>query len=129
MARATIVLLEDHPDSLEMYGLLLRHAGYQVHEASTAAEAIALLRTLTPDALVMDVGLPDMNGIDLCRRLRHDARLESMPIIAVTGWTTTDRGSRLVDAPFSELLQKPVSPDVLLAAVTRWAPASDVAVA
>jgi CheY-like chemotaxis protein len=129
MACATIVLLEDHPDSLEMYGLLLRHAGYHVHEAATATAAIALLRKLTPDALVMDVGLPDMNGIELCRRLRHDGRLESMPIIAVTGWTTTGQGSRLVDAPFNELLQKPVPPDVLLAAVARWAPAAGIAVA
>jgi CheY-like chemotaxis protein len=128
MERSAIVLLEDHLDSLEMYGLLLRHAGYQVHEAATAAAAIGVLRRLRPAALVMDIGLPDMNGVDLCRRLRHDARLETMPIIAVTGWLTTE-GSRVAEGPFNELLQKPVPPDDLLAAVMRWAPLPGAAVA
>lgn len=125
----TIVLLEDHLDSLEMYGLLLRHAGYDVHETSTAAAAIDILRRLRPAALVMDLGLPDIDGIDLCRGLRHDARLETMPIIGVTGWSVGEAGSRLTEAPFTELLQKPVQPDVLLAAVTRWAPTTGAALA
>ena len=123
MDRATIVLLEDHLDSLEMYAQLLRHAGYDVHASSTAYAALDLLRWSRPDALVMDIGLPDIDGVDFCRRLRHDARLESMPIIGVTGWVTGEPGLRLKDAPFTELLQKPVQPDVLLATVMRWAPA------
>lgn len=127
MDATTIVLLEDHPDSLDMYAALLRNAGYDVREASTAAGAIAVLRTLRPSALVMDIGLPDMNGSELCRRLRHDGRLSAMPIIAVTGWTID--GPHITEAPFNELLQKPVLPDELLAAVTRWAPLPGVAVA
>ncbi len=129
MDRATIVLLEDHLDSLEMYSLLLRHAGYDVESAATAAAAAKVLRRLRPDALIMDVGLPDIDGIDFCRRLRHDGRLETMPIIGVTGWTVGEAGSRLRDAPFTELLQKPVSPDTLLATIARWAPVTGVALA
>ncbi len=129
MDRATIVLLEDHLDSLEMYSLLLRHAGYDVQGASTAAAAAKVLRRLRPDALIMDVSLPDIDGIDFCRRLRHDARLESMPIIGVTGWTVGDASSRLTDAPFTELLQKPVQPEMLLATIARWAPVPGVALA
>lgn len=127
MDRATIVLLDEHVDSLEMYGLLLRHAGYDVHETSTADAALSALRRLRPEALVMNVRLPD--GIDFCRRLRHDARLALMPIIGLTGWVFGEASSRLKDAPFSELLQKPVQPDVLLATVVRWAPASGAALA
>lgn len=122
MDRATIVLLEDHLDSLEMYGLLLRHAGYNVHETATGSAALAILRRISPDALVMDIGLPDIDGVDLCRRLRHDARLGSLPIIAVTGWAIGNHGSRLRHAPFNELLQKPVPPEVLIDTVNRWVP-------
>jgi len=129
MDRATIVLLEDHLDSLEMYSLLLRHAGYDVQEAATAAAAVKVLRRLRPDALVMDISLSDVDGVDFCRRLRHDARLESLPIIGVTGWAVGEARSRLNDAPFTELLQKPVQPDTLLATVARWAPAPGVALA
>jgi CheY-like chemotaxis protein len=129
MDRATIVLLEDHLDSLEMYGLLLRHAGYDVHETSTAAAALDAIRQSRPDAVVMDIGLPDVDGVNFCRHLRHDARLQSMPIIAVTGWVIGEPGSRLRDAPFTELLQKPVPPDVLLATVLRWVPAPRPALA
>jgi len=127
MDAATIVLLEDHRDSLDMYAALLRDAGYDVREASTAADAITVLRKLRASALVMDIGLPDMNGVELCRRLRHDGRLAAMPIIAVTGWTI-DR-PHISEAPFNELLQKPVLPDELLATVARWAPLPGVAVA
>lgn len=126
MDRATIVLLEDHLDLLEMYSLLLRHAGYDVEGASTARAAIKVLRRLRPAALVMDVSLPDADGVDFCRRLRHDARLESLPIIGVTGWAVGDSSSRLQDAPFTELLQKPVPPEMLLATVARWAPSPGV---
>lgn len=129
MDRPTVVLIEDHLDSLEMYALLLRHAGYDVHATSSAAAALAVLRQLRPEAVVMDVGLPDIDGVDLCRRLRHNARLASIPIIGVTGWTIGESGSRLDDAPFTELLQKPVSPDDLLATVERWAPSPGVATA
>jgi CheY-like chemotaxis protein len=129
MDRATIVLLEDHLDSLEMYSLLLRHAGYDVQEAPTAADAVKLLRRGRPDALVMDIGLPDVDGVDFCRRLRHDSRLESLPIIGVTGWTVGEDGSRLKDAPFTELLQKPVLPETFLATIARWAPGAGVALA
>lgn len=119
--RAAIALLEDDEDTRKLYSTVLKQGGYHPLPVGTGASLLALLRqATTPRAIVMDLGLPDTEGIPLCRIIRAHARFQQVPIIAVTGWSSGPYVCGLADAPFNEVLQKPVDTDLLLTAVQRW---------
>jgi CheY-like chemotaxis protein len=125
MMRPIIVLVEDHADTRELYSVLLERAGYDVHAAETGEAALEMIRQIRPAAVVLDIGLPGIDGIEICARLRKHAWFRSLPIIAVSGWLGAGhRLEHLARASFSELLAKPVDTRELLAAVQRWAPHS-----
>lgn len=117
-----IALLEDDADTREMYRQLLEHAGFEVHGAALGAELLAHLQTSSPgpDAIVMDLGLPDAEGVALCRVIRTHDRFRRLPILAVTGWSTGPYVRGLNDAPFNEVFLKPVDTVMLLDALRRW---------
>lgn len=70
----TVLLADDDPGTRETAGLLLRHSGINVHEASTGERAIALGRALALDLALLDLRLPDMTGLDVARALRAEGR-------------------------------------------------------
>jgi CheY-like chemotaxis protein len=123
MTRPIIVLAEDHADTRELYSVLLQAAGYDVRTVETGDEALAVIRQTRPAAVVLDIGLPGIDGIEICARIRQHASFRDLPILAVSGWVGSGhRRSHLEKASFSELLAKPVETAELLAAVQRWAP-------
>jgi CheY-like chemotaxis protein len=123
MDRPVVVLIEDHPDTLELYAQVLQSRGYDVRPLDTGEGAVELIRRVSPAAVVLDVGLPGRDGIEICRLLRQLPRFASLPIIAVSAWIGTGfRGKSIEDGNFSELLPKPLYPGQLLEAVQRWAP-------
>jgi CheY-like chemotaxis protein len=127
MDRPVVVLIEDHADTLELYARLLESRGYDVRPLDTGEGAVELIRRVSPAAVVLDVGLPGRDGMEICRLLRQLPRFASLPIIAVSAWIGTGfRGRSIEEANFSELLPKPVHPGHLLAAVQRWAPIDPV---
>jgi PAS domain S-box-containing protein len=69
---------------------VLKHAGYNVVEAETAAEALRLLREHKPQLILLDVNLPDMNGIELCKRIKLDPETRGIPVIQISATYTTD---------------------------------------
>ncbi|MCO8164932.1 response regulator [Pseudomonas sp. 21LCFQ02] len=94
---------------------LERH-GYQVHEAGTGGEGLALIASELPDALILDVNLPDMSGFDIVRRLRADPLTALLPVIHVSA-ASIQTGDIItgLDAGADAYLIHPVDPDVLLA--------------
>jgi CheY-like chemotaxis protein len=123
MTRPIIVLVEDHADTRELYAMLLDSVGYDVYAVENGEAALDLIHQVHPSAVVLDVGLPGIDGIELCARIRKHASFRNLPIIAVSGWLGTGhRSGHLARASFSELLGKPVETADLLAAVQRWAP-------
>jgi CheY-like chemotaxis protein len=121
--RPVILLVEDHPDTQDLYHLILRNAGYDVLIANDGEEALRLVQRTTPAAVLLDIGLPKIDGIAVCRRIRNQTRYSSLPVIAVSAWI--DRGpagDSVAATDFTELLAKPIRPDVLLETVRRWVP-------
>jgi serine phosphatase RsbU (regulator of sigma subunit)/CheY-like chemotaxis protein len=116
--RATILVVDDTPASRYISGSWLRRSGHRVIEAVTGAEALATLATTEVDLVLLDVGLPDMSGFDVCERIKSDPRL-GQPVIHLSA--TAIRGADRVQGltrGADVYLTEPVEPDELLATVT-----------
>src|SRR5882672_4186864 len=82
--RATILLVDDYEDSREMLKKLLEMDGYLVLEADNGVEAVRLTAQEKPDLVIMDLGLPLLNGIDAAKQIRSIPETNSIPIVALT---------------------------------------------
>jgi CheY-like chemotaxis protein len=110
----TVLVVDDVADVTEMIALFLKHAGYKVDTADSAAMALQLARERDFDLVISDIGMPGMNGYELAGTLRRQAVYQSIPIIAVTGYSEYDDRGRALEAGFSAHLTKPIDPAQLL---------------
>lgn len=109
-----VLVVDDNKDAAETLQLLLEAAGHQVLVAYTAHEALALVSNSTPAVLFLDIGLPDMDGYALARRLRALPALNSSTLVALTGYGQLEARQHAKDAGFDHFLVKPVMlPDML----------------
>jgi CheY-like chemotaxis protein len=111
--RRKILVVDDHRDSAESMEMMLDLLGNDVRVAHDGLEALVLAERFRPDVILMDVGMPNMNGYDATRRIRQESWGGTMIIIALTGWgQESDRTeSRL--AGCDRHLVKPIDPDEL----------------
>jgi PAS domain S-box-containing protein len=116
--RRRVLIIEDNDDARRMLRHLLEGAGHEVHEADEGISGLERALALSPDAVVVDIGLPGLDGYTIARRLRKAGR-EDMLLIAVTGYGQPEDRLRSNEAGFDAHLTKPVDPralDALLAA-------------
>jgi CheY-like chemotaxis protein len=99
-----VLIVEDDTDSRLMLRLMLETLKYQVVQAQNGSEAIEKARQLNPDLILMDVGLPDMDGFDATRQIREYAAFDSMPIIYLSGFPS----SFAEDVGGNDYLVKPI---------------------
>ena len=122
-----ILVIEDEPDLREFLVRALREAGWTAHDVGTAERALRALSASTYDLVLLDVGLPDIDGFDLCRHLRAGGDLT--PILLLTARNAVDDRVRGLDAGADDYLPKPFALAELLARIRalsrRPAPAQD----
>lgn len=117
MARDKLVLVvDDHVDERAITRIVLEHYGYQVRTAGSAGEALRVARERRPDLIVMDIMMPDMDGVEAIERLAEDPRTAQIPVVAYTAYRDVYR-DRLERSRFVETLEKPAGPAKLLATV------------
>jgi CheY-like chemotaxis protein len=109
-----VLVVDDVHDVTEMIALFLKHAGYQVATADSASMALQLAEERNFDLIISDIGMPQMNGYELAGELRRLSDYQSIPIIAVTGYSEYDDRGRALQAGFSAHLTKPIDPSQLL---------------
>lgn len=80
----TVLLIEDDEDTSVVFSAALRYLGYRVFEASDGVDGIQAARDLRPDVILMDLGLPRLDGWEVIRLLKHDSLTAAIPIVAVT---------------------------------------------
>ncbi len=102
-----ILAVDDDPEVLETVGRVLRHEAYEVSLASSAALALVQLVKRMPDLLVLDIIMPEMDGITLCRQLRRDSRFIPLPILFLTAKGSTDDIVNGLDAGADDYVIKP----------------------
>ena len=106
-----ILVVDDNVDSAETMAEILKLWGHEVQTAHDGAAALEAARAHRPDAVLLDVGLPVMDGYEIARRLRQEGL--AILLVAVTGFGTAEDRRRAEEAGFDTHLTKPVSPDAL----------------
>jgi len=104
-----ILVVDDNQDNIEIIATRLRFRGYEIFEASNGEEALALVRECTPDLILLDVMLPDIDGYEISRRIKGNDELPFIPIILVTARDSTQDKVAGLDAGADDYLTKPIN--------------------
>jgi len=116
---ATVVVVEDNPDSREMLRELLELSGFKCRTSDNGTAALALIEELRPEIAILDVGLPEMDGFELARRLRLTRKRGDLCLVALTGYGQPSDQALGVQAGFDAHLVKPVQAEQLLALLRK----------
>lgn len=109
-----VLVVEDEQDTAETMSMLLRYHGYEVATAPDGPAALMLAGTLSPEIVLLDLGLPRMDGLEVARRLREQAHPVRPLLVAITGFGTEEDRVRSYEAGIDLHLTKPVSMEELL---------------
>jgi putative two-component system response regulator len=115
-----ILIVDDVPDNVELLTVMLERQGYETFSAHSGRDALAIVPTERPDAVLLDVMMPGMSGIEVCRRLKGDEDMRRIPIILVTAKDLDEDVVQGFDAGADDYVTKPVN-GVILAARLRSA--------
>jgi two-component system, OmpR family, phosphate regulon response regulator PhoB len=118
----TILITDDEPHVVELVRVTLEDERVRVIEASDGATALALADQLEPELIFLDVNLPDLSGIEVCRRLRRQPRLAGSSIVMLTAAAQQEDISHGLAAGATQYLTKPFSPVRLLSLVEELLP-------
>jgi DNA-binding response OmpR family regulator len=105
-----ILIVDDQTMMLKLMSHPLEQVGFTVITALTGVEALQKIQSEQPDLVILDVMLPDMNGIDVCRRIRQVLHLTDLPIIILSGQTELSAKIQGLEAGADEYVTKPVDP-------------------
>jgi CheY-like chemotaxis protein len=111
--RARILIADDNRDAADTMGMLLELGGHEVIIAHSGNQALQLGRERRPDVVILDIGMPDLNGYDVARTARNEDWGKSAYLIALTGWGQAEDKERARLAGFDRHLTKPVDPDLV----------------
>jgi CheY-like chemotaxis protein len=108
VAGEVVLVVEDNDKNLKLVRDLLQLKGYQVLEAQTAAQGLALADEWLPGLVLMDIQLPDMDGVTALGELRSRARTQTIPVVALTAFAMKEDRERFLAAGFDGYLAKPI---------------------
>jgi DNA-binding response OmpR family regulator len=112
-----VLVVDDDPDLRDLVRIKLQTAGYEVVTANDGRDALAAVERRLPDLIVLDVAMPRVSGVEVCRQLRGTQRTESVPIIMLTARTQVTDEVEGLRAGADLYLAKPFSPRTLLSKV------------
>ena len=115
----TILLVEDNPHNRTIFAAMLNHAGFRVVEAEDGNQGLAKAHAEKPDLILMDMSIPGIDGWELTRRLKADAKTKATPIIALTAHAMRGDEERAMQAGCDGYLSKPISPKKVVEEVKK----------
>ncbi len=123
----TVLIVEDNERNMRLMRLLLRPHGYDLLEAADGREALATVEQHTPDIILVDIQLPDVDGLEITRRLRQEERFATTPIVALTAYAMPGDREMFLRAGCTGYVAKPIDtrafPDIIAAYLDGRAPA------
>jgi len=123
-ANRTILIVEDDQETRLFYSHVLARHGFSIDQAHNGHQALEKALKSPPDLIVTDIAVPGMDGIELCRRLRADARTRGIPLLAITGYGDRQYVDRAMGAGANHVLTKPCDGDRLVSEACRLLAAS-----
>lgn len=112
-------MVEDNEDNRIIYGTMLRAYGFVVKEASGGESALASARSEPPDLVLMDIGLPTMDGVEATRHLKSDPKTSKIPVLALTAHALMAERQRAMQAGVDGYLVKPIGVVALIREIER----------
>ena len=119
MTGERILVVEDNEKNMKLFRDVLDATGYRTLEATTGGEAIDMASEHTPDLVLMDIQLPDLDGVQALRRLRADARTAAIPVLALTAQAMRGDRERFLAEGFDGYVSKPVNVRELIGIVRQ----------
>jgi two-component system cell cycle response regulator DivK len=120
MTQKTILYIEDNPENRMLVKRVLEIEGYTVVEADSGKVGLAKAETMTPDLVLMDINLPEMDGYELTRRFKQMKHMVDIPIVAMTANVMKGDREKTLAAGCDGYIQKPIDVDQLPAQVARF---------
>jgi CheY-like chemotaxis protein len=115
-----ILIVEDNNDSLEILGLRITNFGYEAIKAHNSKEAIACVEAEPPDLILMDLDLPDVDGVKTTAILKQNPKTSHIPVVAVTAWMSALSEEKAGKVGILTYLIKPVSPQTLKETIEEY---------
>ncbi len=120
MTSSQVLVVEDNERNMKLFRDVLQGSGYRTLEATTGERAVELAIEHGPDLVLMDIQLPDIDGVEALRRLRVDERSASLPVLALTAQAMEGDRERFLAAGFDGYLSKPVDIAEFITTVKRY---------
>ncbi len=117
-----VLVVDDNRDAAESTAMFLQVAGHEVKAVHDGAQTLACVQIFAPDVVVLDIGLPEMDGYEVARRLRRLPETARALLIAVTGYGQLEDRQAAANAGFDEHLTKPADPSQLIELIGGWKP-------
>ncbi|USR89594.1 response regulator [Phormidium yuhuli AB48] len=106
---AAILVIDDEPDNFDVIDALLSQEDYELSYAASGSAALSSLESYNPDLILLDVMIPDIDGIEICRRLKEMPKWRTVPVIMVTALSSKDNLARCLEAGADDFVGKPVN--------------------
>ena len=117
---SVILIVEDNEKNMKLVRDVLQFKGYQTLEAATGTEGLRLAREGRPDLVLMDIQLPDIDGITALERLRADPQTQKIPVVAVSASAMPDDQQRIIASGFDAYITKPINVKSFIETVERF---------
>ena len=115
-----VLVVEDNEDNLYLIRFVLEENGYEVIEARNGAEGVEKAIKEQPDLIIMDIQLPDINGLETTRRIRESEADNGVPIVALTSYAMTGDREKALNAGCTGYIEKPINPDTFVADIEKY---------
>jgi len=116
----TILIVEDNEKNMKLVRDILRYRGHETLEAVTGEEGVRLARERRPDLVLMDIQLPDIDGIAALGKIRTDAALDRVPVLAISASVMPDEQQKIVASGFDAFITKPINLKAFQETVERF---------
>lgn len=110
----TALIIEDNDDNLELIRFILEQAHFQTRSAVTGLKGVQEATTNPPDFIILDIQLPDINGLEVLKRIRNHKNGKDIPIIAMTSYAMSGDKERLMAAGCTGYIEKPIDPSIVI---------------
>ena len=117
-----ILLVEDTNEQRDLVAMYLEMNGYHVEVANDGLQGLAQARKLKPDLILMDLGMPKMDGYQMIAELRADEKLKDVPIVVISAWTAATHRERAKAAGADGFITKPFELGHILSTVQKYVP-------
>jgi CheY-like chemotaxis protein len=115
-----ILVVEDNETNMYLIGFILRNNGHEVIEARSGKEGVELAIKERPDLIIMDIQLPDIDGLEATKRIRNSEADGEIPIVALTSYAMTGDREKALEAGCTGYIEKPINPETFIGEIEKY---------